>query len=308
MRISKRKAQHVTALANQHGVIAATAMDQRDSLRKSLASAKGVGKDDVPDEALVEFKSAVARVLSPHASAILLDPEYGLPAAEARADTAGLLLAYELSGYDNDRPGRLPDLVPGVSARRIVSWGANAVKLLLYYTPFEDPTINDIKHAVVERVGAECLAEDIPFFLELVTYGSGAKPEIVRRGVEEFSKPQYSVDVFKVEIPIDTTFTRIEALEALRASVDATSKPFIYLSGGVSNARFIEVLELAHEAGTGYSGVLCGRATWKDGIPVYAQHGVNALEDWLASQGAANIQAINKAIQNATPWFSRHTI
>ena len=85
-----------------------------------------------------EFKVVVTKVLTPHASAILLDPEYGLEAAQARSNNAGLLLAYEVSGYDNTRPGRLPDLLPHVSAKRIVDWGADAVKILIYYTPFED--------------------------------------------------------------------------------------------------------------------------------------------------------------------------
>jgi tagatose-1,6-bisphosphate aldolase len=65
---------------------------------------------------LEEFKTAVTRVLTPYASAILLDPEYGLPAAKAARKNAGLLLAYENSGYDNTQPGRLPDLLDMVRA------------------------------------------------------------------------------------------------------------------------------------------------------------------------------------------------
>ena len=87
---------------------------------------------------MTEFKVAVSKVLTPHASAILLDPEFGLAAAKARAKNAGLLLAYEESGYDNTQPGRLPDLLPHVSVKRIVDWGADAVKILIYYTPFDD--------------------------------------------------------------------------------------------------------------------------------------------------------------------------
>ena len=36
-----------------------------------------------------EFKEAVVRVLTPHASAILLDPEYGLSAAKAARQKCG---------------------------------------------------------------------------------------------------------------------------------------------------------------------------------------------------------------------------
>src|SRR6266404_2339055 len=156
MKLSEGKLRHLKALSNDKGVIAAAAMDQRGSLQKSLAAAKGIDQKQVTDEMMSEFKTAVTKVLTPHASAILLDPEYGLPAAKARSKNAGLLLAYEATGYDNTQPGRLPDLLPHVSGRRILDWGADAVKILIYYTPFDPAEINDVKHAFCERIGAEC--------------------------------------------------------------------------------------------------------------------------------------------------------
>ncbi|MFN8456074.1 MAG: hypothetical protein U0401_15640 [Anaerolineae bacterium] len=36
--------------------------------------------------------------------------------------------------------------------------------------PFDETPINTIKHAYIERVGAECAALDVPFFLEPVVY------------------------------------------------------------------------------------------------------------------------------------------
>ncbi len=64
---------------------------------------------------------------------------------------------------------------------------------------------------------------------------------------------------------------------------------------------------MAAEAETDYSGVLCGRATWKDGIPVYAKQGVKALEDWLSDQGVKNINAVNAAIKSAKPWHAKYS-
>src|ERR1044071_3650900 len=217
MSLSAGKLKRMKALSNKEGIIAAAAMDQRGSLQKSIASAKGVDAKAVTPEMMSEFKTAVVKILTPHASAILLDPEYGLDAAKARASNAGLLLAYEESGYDNTKPGRLPDLLPHVSVKRIVDWGANAVKILLYYTPFDDKGVNDIKHAFIERIGSECETYQIPFFLEFVGYDpkggnekglefAKAKPEIVKRSMEEFSKPQYYVDVLKVEVPINAEY------------------------------------------------------------------------------------------------------
>jgi tagatose 1,6-diphosphate aldolase len=329
MSLTAGKQKYMEALSNKEGVIAAAAMDQRGSLHKSLAAAKGVDKSAITDEMMEEFKIAVSKVLTPHASAILLDPEWGLPAAKARSKNAGLLLAYEASGYDNTQPGRLPDLLPHVSAKRIVDWGADAVKILIYYTPFDDPKVNDIKHAFIERIGAECESNDIPFFLEFVGYDpkggdekgleyAKAKPAIVTGSMVEFSKPQYKVDVLKVEVPVNAeyvegssvfkgqkAYTRQEALEYFRKSADVAAKPFIYLSAGVSNAQFIESLHMASESGTDYSGVLCGRATWKEGIPVYAKQGMKALEDWLSDTGVKNINAVNDAIKSAKSWKAK---
>ncbi len=330
MKLSPGKLRRMNALANDSGIIAAAAMDQRGSLQKSLAQAKGTDKNAITYEMMAEFKTAVTKILTPHASAILLDPEFGLGAAKARSRNAGLLLAYEKSGYDNTQPGRLPDLLDTVSVKRICEdWRADAVKVLLYYTPFEDAHVNEIKHAFVERVGAECEAWEIPFFLEFVGYDPNGgdekgldyakrKPEIVRRSMEEFSKPQYRVDVLKVEVPVNAqyvegsvvykgekAYTRREALEHYRSAAAAARKPFIYLSAGVSNEQFVESLRMAAEAGSDFSGVLCGRATWKEGIPVYAREGVPALERWLEDHGVRNIEAVNDAVRAARPWYRK---
>lgn len=329
MSLSDGKVRHMKALANKAGVIAAAAMDQRGSLQKSIAGARGVPADQVTTAMMEEFKVAVSKALTPHASAILLDPEYGLPAAKARSSNAGLLLAYEESGYDNTKVGRLPDLLPHVSGTRIVNWGADAVKILLYYTPFDDPKVNDIKQAFIERIGAECETLQIPFFLEFVGYDpkggdekglefAKIKPKVVMGAMQEFSKPQYNVDVLKVEVPINAHFvegssvykgqkayTRQEALELFREAAELAKKPFIYLSAGVGNAQFVESLNMAAEAGTDYSGVLCGRATWQDGVAVYAKQGVKALEDWLGVEGVKNIEAVNAAIKPAKPWYAK---
>ncbi len=329
MGLSPGKLRRLNAVSD-NGIITAAAMDQRGSLRKALANARGTTVKDIRDEMLAEFKTTVARVLTPEASAILLDPEYGLHAAEVRSPNAGLLLAYEESGYDNTRQGRLPDLLETVSVRRIAQdWRADAVKVLIYYTPEDDARVNDIKHAFVERIGAECETYEIPFFLEFVGYDPAGgdehgldyarkKPEIVLRSMVEFSKPQYRIDVLKVEIPVNTKFvegsavyqgqtaySRQEALEWFRRAAAAATKPFIYLSAGVTNRQFVESLEMAAEAGSDFSGVLCGRATWQDGIPVYAREGPAALEAWLRDQGVKNIRAVNDAAKAARPWYRK---
>jgi tagatose 1,6-diphosphate aldolase len=322
MKLTPGKLAGLNAVSNARGVIAAAAMDQRGSLQKSIAAERG---GVVDPESLVEFKTLVTEVLTRHASAILLDPEYGLEAAKNRND-AGLLLAYEKTGYDSSTPGRLPDLLDDWSVRRLVEAGADCIKVLLYYSPFEKTSINDRKHAWVERIGDECLANDIPFFLESVGYdmdGGGEKtieyarrkPSIVSGSMAEFGKERYNVDVLKVEVPIEMAFvegthaykgiaayTREQALQHFRDAEQMTHKPFIYLSAGVSNPVFIETLALAAESGTKFNGVLCGRATWKDGVPIFAKNGPAAFREWLETVGVENISRVNEALEAATPW------
>src|SRR5207302_9711734 len=117
-------------------------------------------------EDMLAFKTEVTKVLTPYASAVLLDPEYGLGALASRVVGSGVLLAYEKSGYDFSVKGRLPDLLPEWSVRRLVEAGAQAIKILMYYNPFDQAKINVIKQVYVERIGTECTALDVPFFLE----------------------------------------------------------------------------------------------------------------------------------------------
>jgi tagatose 1,6-diphosphate aldolase len=321
------KKKGLEAVADSRGVIAALAIDQRGAMRSLFASAMGTEPASVPAEMLVTFKEAVSRILTPHASAILLDPEYGLPAAKHRAKSAGLLLAYEQTGYDKQVRGRIPRLLEGWTVQRLVEAGADSVKLLLYYSTLSPAEINLAKHEFVKRVGEECSRADVPFFLELVSYGEGredgsaefaaVKPEVVVRSMAEFSKPEYRVDILKVGVPVNMSFvegspsagnealySREEAVDYYRRAAEEARVPFIYLSQGVSNETFQYALELVAEAEVNSSGVLCGRATWKDGVAVFVKHGLTALEDWLHSEGTRNIETVNKHLGTAQPWFA----
>jgi tagatose 1,6-diphosphate aldolase len=93
-----------------------------------------------------------------------------------------------------------------------------------------------------------------------------------------------------------------------RKAQEVATRPFIYLSAGVSNAEFTEGLELAAESGVKFNGVLCGRATWKDGIPVYAKQGPDAFRAWLQDQGVKNINNVNDRLKVATSWHSIYDV
>ncbi len=330
-KITAGKFKGLQNVSDDKGVIRAAAMDQRGSLRKDIAKHKGVDPKEVTPEMMSEFKTIVSRTLTPHASAILLDPEFGLEAVRARDKKAGVLLAYETTGYDQTTEGRLPLLIPDMTVSKLQQSGADCVKILLYYNPEDKAAINDQKHAWVERIGAECAWRDIPYFLEFVTYdpaGGGEnnvafakkKPHLVMKSMIEFSKPQYGVDVLKVEVPInmayvegtkafkgEKAYTRDEAKRFFVEAAEKAGLPFIYLSAGVSDEVFRETLELAAEAGTKFSGVLCGRATWLDGVKVYAKEGAAAFDKWMNDRGVQNITMLNQVLQKgAHPWYVRY--
>lgn len=326
--MTRGKFNCITACANSNGVIAAAAADQRGSLQKAIAKSRGEnGKATAED--LSAFKTSVTRILTKHASAILMDPEYGMQAIASRAPGTGVLISYEKTGYDVNVKGRMPDLLAEWSVRRLVEAGAHGIKILLYYNPDDTTAINTVKHAFIERIGAECRALDVAFFLEPLAYNdelgneqtlefAKKKPEYVTRYMEEFSKPRYGVDILKVEVPVNvkyvegmrtyagqTAYTRAEAMQFFRDSAAVAKKPFIYLSAGVTDEAFRETLELATEAGTDFAGVLCGRATWQDGIPVFGREGQGALDAWLEDRGVKNINLLNEVLaKGAKPWWT----
>jgi tagatose 1,6-diphosphate aldolase len=329
IKLTPGKIAGLNAVADGRGVIAAVAMDQRGLLKNMLA--RELGGKEPPAEMMTEFKRLVAQVLTKYSSSILLDLEYGLEAAK-HINGKGLLLAYEHAGYSPDRPERLPSLRDGWSALRLKEAGASAVKILVYYTPFEKEWVNDQKKAWLERIGAECRNVDIAYFLEFLGYdvhgeGEGSleyarrKPQIVLESMNEFTKDRYGADVLKVEVPIQMAnvegtkafkghklHTRAEAMDLIREAAALTEKPIVYLSAGVSSPVFVETLELVAESGVKFHGVLGGRATWQDGVPVYVKNGAVALERWLDTTGAQNVKNVNKVLESAHPWYTARSM
>lgn len=309
------KQKKLKRLCDKNGIIGALAIDQRGALRRMLG-------EDTPVEQLETFKVLVSKYLTKYASSILLDPELGWKAAEARDKNAGLLVAYEKTGYDKTVPGRYPDLVENVSVQRLKANGADAVKVLLYIDIDEDRAVNDVKEAFIERIASECKAEDIPFFLELVSYDAKVmdekeyaklKPRKVIEAMKLYSQERFGVDVLKVEVPVnmkyvegfaenEVLYTKEEAAAFYKEQSDATSLPFIFLSAGVSAQLFQDTLRFAKESGSTFNGVLCGRATWAGATKAYQEGGEAATIKWLETIGKQNIVELDAVLQEtATP-------
>ena len=309
------KQEKLKRLCDKNRIIGALAIDQRGALRRMLG-------EDTPVEQLETFKVLVSKYLTKYASSILLDPELGWKAAEARDKNAGLLVAYEKTGYDKTVPGRYPDLVENVSVQRLKANGADAVKVLLYIDIDEDRAVNDVKEAFIERIASDCKAEDIPFFLELVSYDAKVtdekeyaklKPRKVIEAMKLYSQERFGVDVLKVEVPVnmkyvegfaenEVLYTKEEAAAFYKEQSDATSLPFIFLSAGVSAQLFQDTLRFAKEAGSTFNGVLCGRATWAGATKAYQEGGEAATIKWLETIGKQNIVELDAVLQEtATP-------
>lgn len=309
------KQEKLKRLCDKNGIIGALAIDQRGALRRMLG-------EDTPVEQLETFKVLVSKYLTKYASSILLDPELGWKAAEARDKNAGLLVAYEKTGYDKAVPGRYPDLVENVSVQRLKANGADAVKVLLYIDVDEDRAVNYVKEAFIERIASECKAEDMPFFLELVSYDAKVtdekeyaklKPRKVIEAMKLYSQERFGVDVLKVEVPVnmkyvegfaenEVLYTKEEAAAFYKEQSNATSLPFIFLSAGVSAQLFQDTLRFAKESGSTFNGVLCGRATWAGATKAYQEGGEAATIKWLETIGKQNIVELDAVLQEtATP-------
>lgn len=315
------KINYIKQLVNEDSIIGALAIDQRGALKKMITKFK-TSYNLVND--IVEFKKIVSSELTQYASSILLDPEYGSIAAEVRSENAGLLIAYEETGYDATMPGRLPDCLPDWSVKRLKEAGADACKFLLYYDVDESDDINNQKKVYMERIGSECVAEDIPFFLEVISYDAdiedsngkeyaAKKPYKVNEMMKEFSKERYNVDVLKVEVPVnmnyvegyakdEVVYSQEEAKQLFKEQAESTSLPFIFLSAGVSAELFQETLVFAKDSGSTFNGVLCGRATWANGVEVFVLEGETAAREWMRTQGRKNIEELNEVLKRtATP-------
>ncbi|MCA1595283.1 MAG: tagatose 1,6-diphosphate aldolase [Chloroflexi bacterium] len=330
--LSAGKLRNLMCLSSEDGQFFMLAIDQRGSLQKSLQTT--TGKDPSFDD-MAECKQIITDRLAHLGTAVLTDPIYGL----ARSMTlipreVGILVAYEHSGASKHGPsGRelRTSLVEGWSVQLISRAGANAVKLLIQYNPDASAETLDHQQSVVRKVGQECAQESMPFLLELTGYPLDSddadtpeyarqKPEIVARSAAEFSKPEYLVDILKLEFPANLKYTNEYAANAVldgkqrqpvysvrdvagfcRAVNDASSLPWVILSAAVNIEEFLINVEMACAAGA--SGFLCGRAIWKDAIKYFPQ-GEEPMGEFLDDTGRFNFNRAIAAASMALPWWN----
>lgn len=335
--ISMGKLTNLMRLADGGGRFKMLAIDQRPQLRLALGSATGREPHQVAHEELAAVKTLITEVLAPHATAMLVDPVYGLPrAVKAIPAGVGLLAAIEDADYEHAGPGgreRRSHLIDGWSVAKTKRAGVNAVKLLIHYNPEASEVTLAHQRRLARRVGEACQREDIPYLLELMTYPidepAPDTPEFARRrpqhttaSAREFSQDEYGADVLKLEFPADlkyarefcggtfdgrerpAVYTMAEVKEFCRLLNAASRRPWVILSGGVAIEEFLVYLEVAADAGA--SGFLCGRAIWQDALSRYPD--LDSMRAFLEREGAQNFQRANAVAERATPWFAHPRI
>ncbi len=248
-------------LCDERGIFRVLAVDHRDSLRVFL---EPTSPETVPAELLTGIKADLVRAISPHATGVMLEPEYSIPQLiddGSLADGVGFLAALESQGYLAD-PGTEPTtLLDGWSVEQAAASGAAACKLLLPYHP--DAPLARAQRAVAADVLAECRRVGIPLVLEPL-FDAVAEPaereRVVLTTVEHFAST--GADLLKLPFPVDPASVTLhdQRVAACAAITARCEQPWAILSGGGDFESFARQVAASLEAGC--SGFMVGRALW----------------------------------------------
>ncbi|PSL06049.1 sulfofructosephosphate aldolase [Haloactinopolyspora alba] len=247
-------------LARPSGGFAMLAVDQREALRAMLHERLG---RPVGDAEVTDFKVAAARALTPHASAVLVDKQFGwdaVTAAGAVAPSCALIAAADhfVAGADEFVADSVIDET--LDPAELRAQGAVALKLLVIWRPDGDA---DKRVALVDDFVRRCRGHGLASIVEPVSRaplaggGFDADAGILAAARELGS---LGADIYKTEVPTHGHGTDSEITERSRELDDAIDGHWVVLSSGVPAERFPETVQLACRAGA--SGFLAGRAVW----------------------------------------------
>ena len=305
------KARRLQRLLGPDNRFHMVALDQRAILAQMLAQLKQIEAAELPFSDMLAVKRLLVESLAQPASAMLYDPNIAVPAAIdiLPADT-GLVVSLEHHVIEESSEGRKTRSIPDWSVEKIQHLGADAVKLLVWYHPDASADVCCHQQDYIRSVGVECAARGMPLVLELLAYkplglqnkdpadpdsttefAAAELTDIVIASVREFSKPEYQVDLFKLESPVppkivSSTAVGVDseiqqAFDAVGIACKEADIPWVLLSAGVTTEQFIRLLGFAYNAGA--NGYLAGRAIWK--APLGAFPDIDATRKALQSQG-----------------------
>lgn len=312
--LSAGKLWGMRRLADEAGRWKMVAIDQRTPLMAPIARLRGTA--EAPYEDLAAVKVAVTQALSPLASALLVDPNFGYPrCAGVISPRTGLVLALEHHVTRDGPEGRRSDVIPDWSVAMIRRIGADAVKLLVWYRPDADAAVRRHQQEFVRRIGTECRAHDIVLLLELLVYPLASdapgqleaqRTGLVLDSLRDFAAPEFGVDIYKLEPPAqlrdvpDPDGPQAAAVQAAYDRLGAlTPRPWVLLSAAAGPADFERSLTYACRAGA--SGYLCGRAIWQQAFERFPDLGEMRAE--LAGGASDYVRRINALTDRlAQPW------
>lgn len=315
MELSAGKLWGFRRMADASGRFRMTAVDQRPPIKDPIA--RHLGVKDAPWDQVARFKAMLVETLQDASSAMLLDPHYAIPMGLDRlSPRKGLIVTLEDSLFDEAADGgRLSSEIDDWSVEKIKRMGGDAVKVLAWYRPDADGAVRIAQQDFTKRIGEACARYDIPFLFELLVYPlkgdadqtkdyvemSGKRADHVLASVEEFAHPDYGIDVFKLESPVNAA--AVDGSAQVQAVFDEmgriAGRPWVMLSAGAGKTEFRAIMEHAYKAGA--SGYLAGRAIWLDAFRAYPDWA--AIEQGLRGDARAYMDELNALTDaHALPW------
>jgi tagatose 1,6-diphosphate aldolase len=323
------KTRGLARLADTDGHFRMVALDQRPPMFEAIAQAKKITKDQVTYADVTAAKRLLVEALAPHCSSMLFDPNFAVPAAiDLLPAHCGLIMTLEEHRVEETPGGRKSRVIDNWSVGKIRAMGGDAVKVLAWYRPDVDAAVNEHQKRFVREIGDECRRNDIAYVLELLVYpflGSanhtadyvespGKLPSLVIESVREFAKPEYGVDLLKLESPLAANSLPARdgsaAATAAQGEFDAVGEicsehgiPWVLLSGGAAPEKFERVLEYAYAAGAG--GFLAGRTIWLNAVRTHFPD-LAAVSTALNKESVAILNGLSKLTkERAHSWAPR---
>jgi len=278
------------------------AIDAGSGLKKALKEARS---SDAKEDDLFTFKRSVISTLGQSASTVLIDSTFGPDLIKSFPANCSPMMAYEADVYHISDKERITKLPENINISDFSKLGYKVLKFFMYYAPNDDKEINKKKESIIEKIGKDCVGNNISFLMEPLVYDpfkkpgsldyAFLKPKLVEQATRVFSNPKFNVDILKVEVPVDLSFVegfgdpimkQSKAIKCFKDASDAAGDiPLVYLSAGVSFNWFKASIKMAIEAEVDCSGFMCGRAVWSEAIKVFGDNGEDVLIEWLNTIG-----------------------
>ena len=286
----------LTNLARPSGALAMVAVDQREALRGMFAAHQ---ETPVPDSQLTQFKVDVARELSPFASALLVDQEFGIDAIinqKVLAPSCGLIAAADLLVGPAGGAATDTAVDPDVDPIRMRDIGSVGLKFLVLWRNHESP---ESRMKLVNEFNQLCEKSGLPSIIEVIvkpptdSSRSFDREEELVIAAKEAST--WNADLYKAEVPFHGEGDLTAITRNAQRITEAVGTPWVVLSNGVKAPFFADAVKACAQGGA--SGFLAGRAVWADIV------GAKDIPAALREVSIPRLEKLAEVVdQYARPW------